>query len=80
MEVMEMVVEDDVKEAGNTPMKIVRPSRMELDRTVDLFDGARKNRLGDDYCVMAAIQPEEVDRYWDLYLDYLCQLQEIRHT
>jgi hypothetical protein len=53
---------------------------MELDRTVDLFDGARKNRLGDDYCVMAAIQPEEVDRYWDLYLDYLCQLQEIRHT
>jgi len=53
------------------PVKQVRPSYMDPEGSVDVFDMARRNEEGSHCCVAAGILPEEVDRYWKDYLESL---------
>lgn len=50
------------------PQKLVKPALMDPIHSVSVFDAARLNEFGELYCVGAAISQDEIDWYWDNYL------------
>jgi hypothetical protein len=47
--------------------KVVKPAYEDPENSVDLFDGDRKNKFGETYCVAPAILPREVSWFWNRY-------------
>lgn len=48
--------------------KFVKPSLLDTEHYVDLFDADRTNKYGDMLCVAPAILPEQADEYWNNYV------------
>lgn len=48
--------------------QFVKPAHDDPDNSVDLFDGDRKNKFGEMFCVAPAILYCQVEEYWEDYL------------
>ena len=56
--------------------KVIYPTTVDSDNSVDLYDGDRKNEFGKMWCVASAISPRQIDKYWDWYVKDMKQRTE----
>lgn len=48
--------------------KIIKPSHIDSENSVDLFDGDRLNAYGGVYCVAVSIRDIDVEPLWNAYV------------